>query len=56
MKKRRRKHWYHQTFTECVVCFAFEACRERRYGRRPSSPEKRYHHVSYMCSECAYPM
>ena len=37
-----KKHWYFITFYECPVCGGGDSIRERRYGRKPMSWQKRY--------------
>jgi hypothetical protein len=43
--KRRRRHWYYVTYTECAVCGRGDIVRERRYGRKPRDARKRYEFI-----------
>lgn len=42
MATRCKRHWYFITIEECPVCGGGHTYRERRYGRKPKSPARRY--------------
>ena len=45
----KKKYWYHQTTTECVLCGATEIDKERRYDKKPKKSE-RYNYKQEACS------
>ena len=47
--RKQRKHWYHQTIYECVLCGKLTIYRERRYGKKPKDPEKWYNYHQMAC-------
>lgn len=45
----KRKHWYHVTYDECVLCGRTDVYRERVYGRKPKDSKRRYTFTQYAC-------
>lgn len=43
--------WYYTVVYDCVLCAKSEVYRERRYGRKPGRPEKRWEFHETACSE-----
>ena len=41
--------WYHTTWIDCVLCGHSETIRERRWGRKPKNPRKRYEQIETAC-------
>lgn len=44
-----KRHWYFISVWYCVLCSRTETTRERRYGRKPKDPRKRYDYTEGAC-------
>jgi hypothetical protein len=49
--KRKRKHWFFITRSECVICGRGGDDREYRKGTRPKSFKRRFKFEAYVCDQ-----
>lgn len=47
-----KPHWYYTETHACPVCGQERVYRERRYGKKPKDPRKRFHYDGNFYDHC----